>query len=221
MKAIFALGILIGIILGLLYFMLPKANGSNLTNKTNGSNKTNVSNLHNFSIDTAPKDTLVGKMTSLSGDVSFESRVATAPASISNPVDVHQGEVIKIGEKGSANIVFEGTLSLSLAAKSDLSFSQTLPSNMVLFQKDGQIDYKKTGEAPVSIRLLQSLVKINEGELLIGIDTDTNSAVINVKKGGATIGFNDVSNISTVVDLNEGKKYLFDSEARTLTLYSP
>lgn len=225
MKGIFVFGFLVGVIIILGYFTLSNltswAHIPNVPNKTNDTNKSNESNLINFSIDKAPKDTLIGQMTDLKGVVSFESRVATAPATIKEPVDVHQGEIIKIGEKGSATIVFENELTLKLSDLADLSFAQTLPTNIVLNQKDGQVDYQKVGEVPVSIRVLQSLLTIENGEVIIGVDTDNNQVIINIKKGGATIGFNDIDNISTVVPLHEGKKYLFDSGERTITLYNP
>jgi len=225
MRGIFTFGFLIGIIIILGYFLTTNlTNKTNETNRSNESNKTNESNLSNssnFLIENPPSKSLIGKMTELLGDISFESRVATMPASIKEPVDVHQGEIIKIGEKGSVTVSFDNELTLKLSDLTDLTFSQTLPSNIVLNQKDGQVNYVKTGVTPVSIRLLQSLLNIENGEVVVGIDTETHEVIINIKKGGATIGFNDIDNVSTIVSLHEGKKYLFNSDERTISLYNP
>jgi len=167
-----------------------------------------------FSIETAPKNSVKGKIESLSGTVKWESRTATAPSEIVKPVTIQQGEVVETGEDGNTTIIFPEIASIALSSQSIISITQTLPTNFVFDQKEGSISYEKISETPISIRCLHLLTTLDSGKLTLTLDKDTLEITINVKNGSATVAFNDLENVSTVINLKEGEKFIFNDDTR-------
>ena len=168
-----------------------------------------------FSIDTPPKDSLKGIVSQMSGDVFWESRVATSPALINKLEMVQQGEEIQTGDDGKITWDFPNLLSVDVAKNSDVSLIQTLPTNLVLEQKDGQITYKKIGASPVSIRALHLLISVETGQIKVIFSKKKDQVEVDTENGTAKVGYEDQNNISQVVELDKNKQFLFDDESRT------
>lgn len=184
------------------------------TNKVIITPKKTVQKKASFSIEQPPKNSLKGTIKSMSGIVKWESRTATAPSEIIKPVTIQQGEVLETGETGETTIIFKDIASITLSPDSILSITQTLPINFVFDQKDGSVSFEKLGETPISVRALHLLTKINSGKLTLTIDKETGKITINVKRGSATVGFNNLENVSTVLNIQEGKKFIYNDETR-------
>lgn len=205
---IFFIFLLIGIVLGSCYYVW----NSNQTN----SNIERVKKEPRFSIEQAPKNSEVGTIQSMSGTIRCESRtaIATEGAQITKPVPIQQGEELITGQDGSVVVSYQSGLTISFSPNSHISFIQILPTNFVLNQLKGTIEYQKINSTPLAIRTLHLLTQMDDGDVQIVTDEKTDLIEITVKRGSVRIAFNDLKNISNVVTLSEGDRYLFDDEKR-------
>lgn len=208
MKRLFFFAFIVGLIAAFIYSYW-KTNKVTIT-----STKKSVEKKSGFSIDEAPKNSIKGTIESMLGIVKWESRIATAPSEIIKPVTISQGEVLETDKNGEATITFKNIASITLSSESKISITQTLPINFVFDQKQGSITYEKLGETPISVRALHLLTKINYGKIILSIDKETGEITINAKKGSAQIGFNDINNVSTVKDIQEGEKVIYNDDTR-------
>ncbi len=170
-----------------------------------------------FSIANPPKESITGKITSISGGVEWESRVATQPAQIAKPVPIRQGENLITKDDGNISLTFDNIGNIKLLPKTEVDFVQTLPVNFVVNQKSGTVVYIKEGTVPFSVRSLHLLTTIT-GEIKLVIDEQKPIITINVNKGSVTIAYNDLQNISHTQTIYEGKQFIFNDELRT-TIY--
>jgi len=209
MKRLFLVAFILGLIAAFFYsyWKTNKVTIAPVTKKT-------VQKKSSFSIEEPPKNSVKGTIESISGSVKWESRIATAPSEIIKPVKISQGEVLETSEDGEATIIFKDIASIVLSSESKLSIIQTLPANFVFDQKSGSVSYEKLGETPISVRALHMLTKINSGKITLSIDSETGEITIDAKKGSAQIGFNNIDNVSTVVDIEKGEKLIYNDETR-------
>lgn len=170
-----------------------------------------------FNIANSPQESKIGIIVSMSSDIKWESRVATAPATIITPVPIKQGERLVTGDQGNVVINFEDTGSLSVSPKSDVSFIQTLPADFVVNQTQGNVKYTQTGQTPISVRSYHLLIRLTSGSVEVSIDDKKSEVNLTSIKGEVVTAFNDINNVSTVVTLNTGKMYAFNDGQRTLT----
>lgn len=167
-----------------------------------------------YSAEIAPSLSLRGQITTLSGDVSWQSRIATDAAKINQKQTIQQGESLQTGDNGSVAVLFTDQAMISLFAKTQVDFVQTLPADLVLVLDKGSIDVQKTGGDPLTIRALHLLIDQKSGELGIVLDPDQQTVAINANKGTATVAYNDVNLVSQVVTIPQGKQYYFDDQTR-------
>lgn len=168
---------------------------------------------YTFQLDKAPTDALAGSLSSFSGDVYYQSRVASEPAHITTPIQLQQGEKVVTGE-GTAEIQFPPIIEATMSANSELEFIQTIPTAPVFLQSQGSISYTKTGTTLPSIRTMRLVSIINDGMSTFTVDTDNSIVAIEVVSGSVTVGFNDSDNITNQLTINQDQQYLFDNELR-------
>ncbi len=203
---LFLIFLFIGIVLGSSYYVWK-------SNQTNN-NIVRVKKEPRFSINNAPKNSEKGTIQSMIGTIKWESRIATQASQITKPVPIQQGEAVITGEDASAVIYYQSGLTISLTPNAHLSFVQMLPTNFVLNQLKGTIEYQKDNSIPLAIRSLHLLTQISDGDVLIAVDPATASVSITVTQGSVKLAFNDSQKISNVINLNTGDQYLFDDEKR-------
>ena len=167
----------------------------------------------NFSLEKAPSESLIGKIASMSGDVQWQSRIATDSARLESPINIQQGENLSTKEKSSAVILFDGNLEVELSEKSEVGFAQTLPANIVIAQGSGTVEYKKVGVIPVSIRILHLLIE-NEGDVKVSLDDQQPLVTLEIVTGSVKLSFNDINNVTSVTVLSAGKKLIFNDDTR-------
>lgn len=170
-----------------------------------------------FSLVKAPSKSLIGDVTTLSGDVGWQSRIATDSAKIFSPIQIQQGEEISTGLDGSAGITFPGSAEINIFPDSKISFAQTLPANIVIAHLKGAVEYKKLGEVPLTIRAMHLLID-GEGSFKVLTDDKTSSVEVAVETGSVTIAYNDINNLSKVVKISEGKILLFNDKTRRIVI---
>lgn len=173
-----------------------------------------------FSLETAPSESLRGTIASLSGEVGWQSRTATDTAKITKPMQIQQGERIVTKDTGRAIIVFANTVTLAVNPKTEIDFIQTLPTNILIGQNSGTANYIKLNGNPLSIRSLDLLTKINQGDITVSISEAQPYIIIDVKSGLITVAYNDINYITQVINVTSGKRLIFRTDTKRVTLAS-
>lgn len=170
-----------------------------------------------FSLDRAPSNSLVGVITTMSGEVFYESRMATESAIITKSQDIQQGESVSTGDDGKLIINFKDAVEINLEDNSGVNIIQTLPANLVFKQTLGSVYYKKLGIYPVSIRVGHLLIE-NNGELKISFTKDSPITTVTIINGSAIVAYNNLNNTSKVVNLEAGQTLQFNEGSRKVVL---
>ena len=166
-----------------------------------------------FSLEKAPSQSLVGTISSMGGDVEYESRVATEAAKISSPVQVQQGESLTTGANGNLILTFDKGAEIDMSSDTAIGIVQTLPADLVFSQNVGIAEYKKLADLPVSIRSSHLLIE-NSGDLTVSIDKVKPVISVKVLSGSATVAYNDTNNDSRVMTVESGKTLTFNDSTR-------
>ncbi len=166
-----------------------------------------------FSLEKAPSQSLVGSITSMSGEIGYEARLATESAKINSPVQVQQGESLTTGLSGKLVLTFDKAVEINMSSDTSVGIVQTLPADMVFSQNTGTVEYKKLANIPVSIRSYHLLIE-NNGDVTISIDKVKPIITVTVNSGAATFAYNNIDNISRVLTLESGKKLTFNDDTR-------
>lgn len=171
-----------------------------------------------FSLEKAPKSSIKGTISKMSGNVEWTSRIATQGAKLTSPIFIQQGEEIDTKEDGNITILFENTASISLFTNTKIYFAQTLPQSFVVEQKEGAARYNKTNNTPLAIRSLHLLTQQNDGLISVSINKDTKIVIVTTEKGSATLAYNDKEYQSNVITILEGKQAIFDDNKRQIKI---
>lgn len=167
-----------------------------------------------FSVENAPPNSIRGIVATFSGEVQWQSRVATEPAKLENVIPIQQGEKLSTGNTGKITINFDSFGSVNLSPKTEISIIQTLPVNFVFDQASGSAQFISLGTSPFSVRTLRLLSTISTGSATVNVDEKTNFVTFGLKSGLATIAYNDDQFISQILNLKAGQKFVFDSDGR-------
>lgn len=164
-----------------------------------------------FSLENAPSQSFKGKIISMSGEVNWQSRVATESSRLTTNIELQQGESITIGPSGNIKVQFGNGAEISLLPKTKVDIIQTLPDDMVFNQASGSAVYKKLSNYPLSIRALHLLV---ETENTVTISIDNNIIVLKSDSGNSKVAFNNLNNESQIVTIPERSEYIFNDDTR-------
>ncbi len=170
-----------------------------------------------FSLEKAPSITLHGDITLLTGDVKWQSRIATEASTITFKQQVQQGESLETGKTGKVSLAFPNML-FTLSPNSKLNIVQTLPTSIVLEQQTGEIMYQTTSSTLLGVRVSPLLIESQGGEFSITIDEDDGTVKVSVKDGFVTVAYNDSNTISTVEKIEKEQVMTFDPSSRTSTI---
>jgi len=171
-----------------------------------------------FSLENAPSNTLFGKTASASGEVFWQSRVATYATRINSPIKIQQGEEIDTYNNGKIFINFSSVGTISVFSDTQINFIQTLPANFVIEQKKGSVNYEKTGNVPMSVRGLDLLININSGKNTVFVDAKTAKIIVIVQTGSVTLTFNDTGNKTNILTVESGREYIFNNDTKIGTV---
>jgi len=205
---IYIVSFIVGIFIGNTVLKKPNV----LPKVTNTQQQTSSSS---FSIEPPPSESLKGTISSRSGTIQWESRIATEPSELTADVPIQQGEELITNKKSGATLQFTSVGSITLSENTDVSFIQTLPIDFVVKQNNGVVNYEINGSTPLSIRIRNALITKTSGTIKIAIKSDESIITISTIKGTAQIGFNDLENVSQVFTLREGQVYEYDSDNHT------
>ncbi|HVZ58726.1 MAG TPA: hypothetical protein VG935_03185 [Patescibacteria group bacterium] len=212
--AIFSISLVIGIVLPFLLIKLT----SPASPKSNPTLPVAAPITSKFSLATAPSESLKGSAVNISGDVEWTSRVATEPAKITNGQTIQQGEDIVTGTTGNVTVLFAGDCKIVFDSATEMNFTQTLPSNFVFNQNKGTTTVTKDCINPLSIRALHMLIKQQSGEMTLTVDDTDQTLKLNIASGSAQVAFNDINNVSTVINVAADQTLTYDDPSRTADL---
>ncbi len=186
-------------------------------------NKVNVNKIvsplitSELSLFNAPSDSLTGKITGLSGTILWTARDNNQQL-ITKPQNIQQGEEVETGTNSSLKMAFNNIVFISISANSKLSIIQTLPANLVFNQLFGKLEYEKLNSSiPVSVRALDLLININDGESEISVDKNDSTIKISIKTGDVTIAFTDTNNKTIIQNIKSGEDLIFNNNSKTFT----
>jgi hypothetical protein len=170
-----------------------------------------------FSLEKAPSQSLVGLITSMSGEVEHERRLATESAKINSPVPIQQGEKLETGADGNLVLTFEKAAEITISPDSSVGIIQTLPADLVFSQSLGTVRYKKLADIPVSIRSKHLLIE-NNGDITVSVDKIKPIVTVKINSGSATFAYNNIYNISRVWEFDAGTTVTFNDGTRRVAI---
>lgn len=169
-----------------------------------------------FSIEEAPSESIRGNIKEMSGEIGWVSRTATEASKITNSQTLQQGEEIQTGENGNLTVEFPSEALIKILPKTQVDFVQTLPNDFVASIASGSATFTKISIIPVSIRAMHLLVRQNDGEVSVAIDSDKLLVNVNVLSGSIRVAYNDLNLDSQVVDFSTGKSFSFNDATRKI-----
>jgi len=164
-----------------------------------------------------PTHALVGSLATMSGEVKKFGRQDEEYQVLENVGPIIQGESVATGADGTMVIQFSNAITMEAGPWSELSFSELLPPNIAIRQKGGTVTYRLINkDIPWSIRVLQTLVVLEEGEMEVSIEGTR--ATIFQKVGKALLGNIDADNNTTTYDLLEGQSAQLNESTQTVSI---
>lgn len=175
-----------------------------------------------FDPEKPPKDSLVGNILTLNGEVKWKGRVATESAVIKEVQKIQQGEELETGKNSKVVVEFPKVIKLSILPESKLEFGQTLPINLVFVQKLGAVEYQNMSQNDISIKAKRLLIDQEQpGDFLVAMDEEEDEITLNVRKGLTKVAYNNDDLVTQVVEVKEGERFIFDNENRDGQILNP
>jgi hypothetical protein len=171
----------------------------------------------------APPEALQGSVTYMDGEVMWQSRSATEAATLYGSTSILQGEEVETGEDGEITILFDNDTLIDIFSESSVSFTQTLPANIVITHRRGEVEYSQDKSThPLSVRVGHLLVRLHSGIMSITFDEIKNEddeiveslVTVRVRKGSATTAYNSLEYETNYTKLNEGESLLYNNISR-------
>ena len=167
-----------------------------------------------FSLENAPDKTLKATISTVSGEILWQSRTATEPSILlTKDLAVQQGEKLIASKSGTLTLNFDLAGELSLFPDTEIELVQTLPVNLVFNQTKGTAEYESRANtfAVLVNRLLLNFLKAN---VKVSIDNTKGIITVKVNQGEVIAAYNNQNFVSQRVELQENEGFIFDNEKR-------
>jgi hypothetical protein len=171
-----------------------------------------------FSLENAPQNSLTANISTISGTVKWESRIATEAAVITLPQIIKQGEKIVTGIDGNVAINISSDSAIIILPNTDLDFIQLLPGNLILKQNSGRVEYTITDNLPLTIRSFGMIAKLSSGKFKITVDAETGIVTIEDQHGDVTLAYNNKQFISKVWNITTGETLIYNDDTRRVII---
>jgi hypothetical protein len=172
-----------------------------------------------FSIDNPPSDSLKGNITSISGSVSFQPRSSDYASTIKDPRLIVQGDEISTLGNGKASISFPNIGNISLSPDTHLNIVQSLSQNFVTQITQGEANFQRIGNIPLSVISLDLSITLDDGtDIDVIADKDNSEVLFTINKGEVTFTYTDTSDDTSVIKAKEGKQIIFDNNTKTFNV---
>jgi hypothetical protein len=163
-----------------------------------------------------PKDSLIGEISSPSGEILWQSRTSTGAATLGQVTQIKQGEKLVTKNNSQVTINFSPGIIIQEFSASDIEFIQTLTQNVVINQLSGRVSYNQTGTIPLSIRTLHLLVNVASPDLVITTNSENDLVYLDIYAGSVTLGYNNPDFQTITQTIPSGKRVVFHDLTRTL-----
>ncbi|CAN5166187.1 hypothetical protein BH09PAT2_BH09PAT2_04780 [soil metagenome] len=168
-----------------------------------------------YSLQDAPGNSLKAEITSMAGEILWQSRTATEPAELKEKVSLQQGEKIVTGNTGNVTLSLGDTIQVIEKKDTMIALTQTLPVNIVFTHQVGTATYiQSANDSPVSIRIRRLLVRMNKGTVTITTEDEDPYIYVNVDKGEVELAYNDEDFTSQLVTVTAGEEFRFNNDKR-------
>jgi hypothetical protein len=172
-----------------------------------------------FSIDKAPKASLQGTISQISGTVLWQSRAEDQPLPVTTIPELQQGEKIATQNDGKVTIQFGKTIVITASSNTVLNFIQTLPVDIVIAQNGESATYENSGNTfPISVRTAGLLTNLTQGKIIVAFDKNTSLVIIKVLQGSSEAAWNDGDNNTHLVTIEQGKQFEFNTDTEITNL---
>jgi hypothetical protein len=171
-----------------------------------------------FSPDAPPKYSLIGQISSPSGEINWQSRTATTSSALAGTATVKQGESLITKDHSSVAVNFPETVNITIFSNTSLNFVQTLPINLLISQTQGRAEYLPTGKIPVSVRSLHLLTDITTGDVVVTLNQVTSLVYLDIYSGSVGLGFNNRQFITQAATISAKTRVVYDDITRRFTL---
>lgn len=169
--------------------------------------------LSRFSLEKPPSQSLVGSITKISGEVSYEPRLATESSALKEITQVRQGDLFETGGDGALTILFDSVAEIKMGAETSVNVIQTLPVNLVFSQTKGSVEYEKLGQLPISIKAGRMLVE-QDGLIKVVFNEEDSEISVTVVAGSVIIAYNNLKNESQLIKVSAGRTFIFNNTQR-------
>ena len=168
-----------------------------------------------FSLENAPKNAIRGQIMEVSGDVLWQSRMATEPADLKSDIFIQQGEKIITGIDSMVRIKFASSSAITVQPDSEVELIQTLPVEQVFKHNQGKVWYQTFADSSVSVRSLNLILNLNASSSAeIDLDPKIDEIKITLNTGGGTVAYNSPEFESKVWQLKTKDVFYYDSVKR-------
>lgn len=161
-----------------------------------------------------PTRSLEGMLSSSEGAVKQLVRDASDYTEATPGGKIRQGESLETAQ-GTAAVSLPGVLSLSIGEHTELSFVNLIPGQVLFQQKSGDVVYQTEGNAPVSIRILHSLV---EAQGIFTISLKDSRVICALEQGSLKLGMVDTANTTHTYTIRAGEELVVDDKERTVQI---
>jgi hypothetical protein len=170
-----------------------------------------------FSLENAPSESMRATIVSLSGEVGWQSRIATQPARITEPIQIQQGEKILTKEDGLVKMVFTKKANIIINPNTEIDLIQTLPWNILVEQNTGIAEYMVMSGA-LNVRSHGILIQIKAGNASLSVSKNYQYITVDVEEGSIIAGYNDVNYVTQVVYAQAGEKLIYRTDTENASL---
>jgi hypothetical protein len=195
------------------------------TNKTSGNSTPLIQSaievnpeVTGFSLENAPTNSLTGQISSMSGTVRWESRVATEASVITAPQNIKQGEKIVTDIDGSVNLIISSGSAVMMPPNTDVDFVQLLPENLILAQNTGEVSFTKTDDIPLTVRSLGMIIRFTRGKFTITVDPINGFITVTDHEGDVTVAYNNNQYVSKVWGITTGQTLVYNNVTRRVSI---
>lgn len=163
-----------------------------------------------------PKQSLVGKLAIIEGDVSHFVRGATEYQPATPAGLIKEAESLEVGT-GSATLAWGDEQVATVSAGTTVVFSSTHPEHFLFNLQAGGIKLQTTELlSTLSVRTSRALFELKNGSMELERDPATRICQLKVLSGVVKVGFLGSDNNTQIVEVSAGVSATFDEAKRTL-----
>lgn len=126
------------------------------------------------------------------------------------------GEKIVASSDSSAEFQVDAFFHIIMQSLSGLGFNNGIPASYLVSQDSGNIEYSVTGDQSLSIRALNTLVRLSSGSAHLAIDASQRNFSLKISSGSAKMAWTNNQNETQVSDILDGQTAKFNNVSKKI-----